>query len=103
MKILKEVGLEGMEHRRPDKLSGGQQQRIAIARALVKGPSIVLADEPTANLDSKTGEEILKLMKEMNKKYNTTFIFSTHDNMVMEYADRLVSLHDGQIIDDKRR
>ncbi len=103
MKILKEVGLEGMEHRRPDKLSGGQQQRIAIARALVKGPSIVLADEPTANLDSKTGEEILKLMKEMNKKYNTTFIFSTHDNMVMEYADRLVSLHDGQIIDDQRR
>ena len=103
MKILKEVGLEGMEHRRPDKLSGGQQQRIAIARALVKGPSIVLADEPTANLDSKTGEEILKLMKEMNRKYNTTFIFSTHDQMVMEYADRLLSLHDGQIIDDQRR
>ena len=103
MKILKEVGLEGMEHRRPYKLSGGQQQRIAIARALVKEPSIVLADEPTANLDSKTGEEILKLMKEMNKKYNTTFIFSTHDQMVMEYADRLLSLHDGQIIDDQRR
>jgi len=103
MKILKEVGLEGMEHRRPDKLSGGQQQRIAIARALVKDPSIVLADEPTANLDSKTGEGILKLMKEMNKKYNTTFIFSTHDQMVMEYADRLISLHDGQIIDDQRR
>ncbi|MGD8114593.1 MAG: ABC transporter ATP-binding protein [Sphaerochaetaceae bacterium] len=103
MKILKEVGLEGMEHRRPDKLSGGQQQRIAIARALVKEPSIVLADEPTANLDSKTGEEILKLMKEMNRKYNTTFIFSTHDQLVMEYADRLLSLHDGQIIDDQRR
>jgi putative ABC transport system ATP-binding protein len=103
MRILKEVGLEGMEHRRPDKLSGGQQQRIAIARALIKNPSIVLADEPTANLDSKTGEGILKLMKEMNKKYNTTFIFSTHDPMVMEYADRLVSLHDGLIIDDERR
>jgi putative ABC transport system ATP-binding protein len=103
MKILDEVGLKGMEHRRPDKLSGGQQQRIAIARALVKEPKIVLADEPTANLDSKTGEEILKLMKKMNEKYNTTFIFSTHDNMVMEYADRLVSLHDGQIIDDQRR
>ncbi len=103
MKILKEVGLEGMENRRPDKLSGGQQQRIAIARALVKGPSIVLADEPTANLDSKTGEEILKLMKEMNKKYNTTFIFSTHDPMVMEYANRLVSLHDGLIVSDERR
>lgn len=103
MKILKEVGLEGMEHRRPDKLSGGQQQRIAIARALIKEPSIVLADEPTANLDSKTGEGILKLMKEMNKKYNTTFIFSTHDNMVMDYASRLVSLHDGLIVSDERR
>ncbi|NCB02693.1 MAG: ABC transporter ATP-binding protein [Spirochaetia bacterium] len=103
MKILKEVGLEGMENRRPDKLSGGQQQRIAIARALVKGPSIVLADEPTANLDSKTGEGILKLMKEMNKKYNTTFLFSTHDPMVMDYANRLVSLHDGLIISDERR
>lgn len=103
MRILKEVGLEGMEHRRPDRLSGGQQQRIAIARALVKNPKIVLADEPTANLDSKTGEEILKLMKEMNQKYHTTFIFSTHDNMVMEYAKRLVLLHDGQIVSDERR
>ena len=103
MRILKEVGLEGMEHRRPDRLSGGQQQRIAIARALVKNPKIVLADEPTANLDSKTGEEILKLMKEMNAKYQTTFIFSTHDTMVMEYARRLVSLHDGQIESDERR
>ncbi len=103
MRILKEVGLEGMEHRRPDRLSGGQQQRIAIARALVKNPKIVLADEPTANLDSKTGEEILKLMKEMNRKYHTTFIFSTHDSMVMEYAKRLVLLHDGQIVGDERR
>ncbi len=102
-KILKEVGLQGMEHRRPDKLSGGQQQRIAIARALVKNPKIVLADEPTANLDSKTGEEILELMKEMNKKYNTTFIFSTHDKMVMDYASRLVLLHDGAIASDTRR
>lgn len=103
MRILKEVGLEGMEHRRPDRLSGGQQQRIAIARALVKNPKIVLADEPTANLDSKTGEEILKLMKEMNRKYHTTFIFSTHDSMVMDYAARLVLLHDGQIVSDERR
>lgn len=103
MRILKEVGLEGMEHRRPGRLSGGQQQRIAIARALVKNPKIVLADEPTANLDSKTGEEILKLMKEMNAKYHTTFIFSTHDAMVMEYAKRLVLLHDGQIVSDERR
>jgi putative ABC transport system ATP-binding protein len=103
MRILKEVGLEGMEHRRPDRLSGGQQQRIAIARALVKNPKIVLADEPTANLDSKTGEEILKLMKQMNEKYHTTFIFSTHDAMVMDYAKRLVLLHDGQITNDERR
>ncbi|WP_320129965.1 ABC transporter ATP-binding protein [uncultured Sphaerochaeta sp.] len=101
--ILKEVGLEGMENRRPNRLSGGQQQRIAIARALVKHPQIILADEPTANLDSKTGEDILKLMKDMNKKYKTTFIFSTHDQMVMDYADRLVWLHDGNILRDERR
>ena len=103
MRMLKEVGLEGMEHRRPGRLSGGQQQRIAIARALVKNPKIVLADEPTANLDSKTGEEILQLMQKMNEKYGTTFIFSTHDVMVMDYAKRLVELHDGQIISDERR
>ena len=103
MALLKEVGLEGMEDRRPSRLSGGQQQRVAIARALIKDPEIVLADEPTANLDSHTGEEILKLMKEMNKRHNTTFIFSTHDKMVMDYADRLVLLHDGQIQSDERR
>ncbi|MDT4760996.1 ABC transporter ATP-binding protein [Sphaerochaeta sp. PS] len=103
MALLKEVGLEGMEDRRPGKLSGGQQQRVAIARALIKNPQIVLADEPTANLDSKTGEEILKLMKRMNEKYKTTFIFSTHDQMVMDYANRLVQLHDGTIISDERR
>jgi putative ABC transport system ATP-binding protein len=103
MKILKEVGLEGMEDRKPSKLSGGQQQRVAIARSLVKNPEIVLADEPTANLDSGTGEEILKLMKEMNKKYGTTFIFSTHDPMVMDYAGRVVMLHDGQIKSDERK
>ncbi len=103
MAILKEVGLEGMENRRPSKLSGGQQQRVAIARALVKNPEIILADEPTANLDSETGEDILKLMKEMNKKHRTTFIFSTHDKMVMDYADRLIVLHDGQIQSDERR
>jgi ABC-type antimicrobial peptide transport system, ATPase component len=101
--ILKDVGLEGMENRRPARLSGGQQQRIAIARALVKRPQIILADEPTANLDSKTGEEILKLMKRMNEKYGTTFIFSTHDKMIMEYARRLVQLHDGSIVSDERR
>jgi putative ABC transport system ATP-binding protein len=103
MAILREVGLQGMEDRRPSRLSGGQQQRIAIARALVKNPRIVLADEPTANLDSKTGQEILQLMKAMNEKYHTTFIFSTHDQMVMDFADRLILLHDGNIISDERR
>ena len=98
--ILKEVGLEGMENRRPSKLSGGQQQRVAIARALVKKPAIILADEPTANLDSHTGEEIMKLMKNMNRKHNITFIFSTHDKMVMDYAERLIMLHDGIIQSD---
>ncbi|MDC7220609.1 MAG: ABC transporter ATP-binding protein [Spirochaetales bacterium] len=103
MAILKEVGLEGMENRRPNKLSGGQQQRVAIARALVKNPKIILADEPTANLDSHTGEDILKLMREMNEKHGTTFIFSTHDKMVMDYAKRLVLLHDGLIQSDETR
>ncbi|MDC7124832.1 MAG: ABC transporter ATP-binding protein [Spirochaetales bacterium] len=103
MNVLKEVGLEGMEDRKPAKLSGGQQQRVAIARALVKDPEIVLADEPTANLDSTTGEDILKLMKSMNEKLGTTFIFSTHDPMVMDYAGRIVLLHDGLIKSDKNR
>ncbi|MCK9287145.1 MAG: ABC transporter ATP-binding protein [Sphaerochaetaceae bacterium] len=103
LRILEEVGLKGMEQRRPDKLSGGQQQRIAIARALIKHPKIVLADEPTANLDSKTGKEILALMKQMNQRYGTTFVFSTHDQMVMDYAGRLVQLHDGQIVSDDSR
>lgn len=101
--LLAEVGLAGMEDRRPNKLSGGQQQRVAIARALIKNPSIVLADEPTANLDSKNGEEVLRLMKAMNEKYKTTFIFSTHDQMVMDHAHRLVMLHDGRIQSDVRR
>jgi putative ABC transport system ATP-binding protein len=101
--ILTEVGLGDMMDRRPSQLSGGQQQRVAIARALVKNPLLVLADEPTANLDSKTGEDILKLMKDLNKKHNTTFIFSTHDPMVMDYGDRLVLLHDGEIQSDKKK
>lgn len=103
MALLKEVGLEGMENRRPNRLSGGQQQRVAIARALIKSPKIILADEPTANLDSHTGEEILKLMETMNQKHETTFVFSTHDKMVMDYAHRLVALHDGLIQSDRKR
>lgn len=97
--ILKEVGLEGMENRRPAELSGGQQQRVAVARAIVSNPSLVLADEPTANLDSHTAENLLDLMRRMNEQYNTTFILSTHDPMVMKRARRLVKLHDGMIKD----
>ncbi|MFW6338273.1 MAG: ABC transporter ATP-binding protein [Alkalispirochaetaceae bacterium] len=103
VELLREVGLEGMEHRRPSKLSGGQQQRVAIARALIKGPRIVLADEPTANLDSDTGRAILELMRQLNERHGTTFIFSTHDHMVMEFARRLVHLRDGEISEDERR
>jgi putative ABC transport system ATP-binding protein len=102
-RALKEVGLGGLEKRKPGELSGGQQQRVAIARALIKEPQIVLADEPTANLDSDTGREILDLMAELNRKHATTFIFSTHDPMVMDFARRLVLLHDGSITKDERR
>jgi putative ABC transport system ATP-binding protein len=101
--ILEEVGLTDMMHRRPNQLSGGQQQRVAIARALVKQPLLILADEPTANLDSKTGEGILKLMEELNEKHRSTFVFSTHDKMVMDFAHRLILLHDGEIVGDERR
>ena len=99
--ILDEVGLEDKYDRRPAELSGGQQQRVAVARAIVSNPSIVLADEPTANLDSVTGNGLLKIMQEMNEKTEVTFIFSTHDNMVMDYARRIIYLRDGQIADDK--
>ena len=94
---LAQVGLGGMEDRRPGELSGGQQQRVAVARAIAGKPALVLADEPTANLDRKTGEGILKLMKQINRKAGTTFIFSTHDRRVMNMADRLVRVEDGQI------
>ncbi len=96
---LKVVGLERYAHHRPNELSGGQRQRVAIARALVTHPKIVLADEPTANLDHKTGEDILRLMKQLNNQEGTTFIFSTHDARVMEMADRVIELADGQITD----
>ena len=101
--ILDDVGLEGLYDRRPAELSGGQHQRIAVARAIVSNPSIVLADEPTANLDSTTGKGLLEMMKEMNEKKNVTFIFSTHDRMVMDYARRLVKLRDGEIADDQTK
>jgi putative ABC transport system ATP-binding protein len=99
--VLREVGLEGMEKRRPKEMSGGQQQRVAIARALVKRPALILADEPTANLDSTIGREILDLMLRLNKREGTTFIFSTHDQMVMDYARRIVHIRDGQIESDE--
>ncbi len=97
--ILKEVGLEGLEDRRPMELSGGQQQRVAVARAIVANPAIVLADEPTANLDSKTGGALLDLMRRLNEEKGVTFIFSTHDPMVMERAKRVVRLKDGRIVE----
>ena len=99
-RVLQEVGLDGMEKRRPKEMSGGQQQRVAIARALIKKPALILADEPTANLDSSIGREILELMLSLNKSEGTTFIFSTHDPMVMDYARRLVRIRDGQIESD---
>ena len=91
------VGLSKYAHHRPNQLSGGQRQRVAIARALAIRPAIVLADEPTANLDHKTGEEILNLMKQINRSFKTTFIFSTHDKRVIAKADRLVRIDDGEI------
>jgi putative ABC transport system ATP-binding protein len=101
--ILDEVGLAGKYNRRPAELSGGQQQRVAVARAIVSNPSIVLADEPTANLDSKTGQGLLDIMKKMNFEKQVTFIFSTHDQMVMDYARRLVYIRDGRLVNDTQK
>lgn len=97
------VGLSDKAHRRPAELSGGQEQRVAIARALVKDPTIVLADEPTANLDSRTAHEIIMLMREINQKLGTTFLFSTHDPRMMEHARRVITLMDGRIAADEGR
>lgn len=101
--ILKEVGLEGLANRRPSQLSGGQQQRVAVARAMVSKPSLILADEPTANLDSHTGAALLDMMKSLNEKENMTFIFSTHDPKIMERAKRIITLEDGKVVSDERR
>jgi putative ABC transport system ATP-binding protein len=98
VKFLDIVGLSKFAHHRPNQLSGGQRQRVAIARALVTHPKIILADEPTANLDHRTGEGILELMKEINRRDKTTFIFSTHDARVMAMADRVIRIEDGQLI-----
>jgi len=99
--ILKVVGLETMGNRFPAQLSGGQQQRVAVARAIVSNPDIILADEPTANLDSATGSDLLDMMKDLNEKEGKTFLFSTHDKMIMERAKRLIILQDGEVVSDE--
>jgi putative ABC transport system ATP-binding protein len=98
--ILAEVGLAGLEDRRPAQMSGGQQQRVAVARAIVSRPAMVLADEPTANLDSHTSDQLMELFVALNEQHNTTFIIATHDQRVMGYARRLVRMLDGRIVDD---
>ncbi|MEC7984374.1 MAG: ABC transporter ATP-binding protein [Myxococcota bacterium] len=103
MSTLKAVGLEGMEHRKPSELSGGQQQRVAVARAIAGRPALVLADEPTANLDSKTSNALIALMKDLNDQHNITFLFATHDPKVMNAAKRVVTMEDGSIISDESR
>jgi putative ABC transport system ATP-binding protein len=99
--ILKDIGMEGFEKRLPPKISGGQQQRVAIARAMVSKPELILADEPTANLDSETGAALLDMMRQLNRKTGMTFLFSTHDKMVMDRADRVITLKDGRVEDDR--
>ena len=101
--ILEEVGLGGLGDKRPLELSGGQQQRVAVARAMVARPRMILADEPTANLDSATAAKLLELMADLNREHRVTFLFSTHDPMVMEASRRLVRLRDGQIAADEPR
>jgi putative ABC transport system ATP-binding protein len=98
--ILREVGLEGLEKRRPAQLSGGQQQRVAVARAIVSQPKLVLADEPTANLDSESAKHLMELFRELNEKHEVTFMISTHDERVMRYARRLIAMQDGRVIND---
>jgi putative ABC transport system ATP-binding protein len=99
---MTELGLAEHLNRRPDKLSGGQQQRVAVARALINDPSLVVADEPTANLDSKTAVMIIDLMRELNRKSGSTFIFSTHDQRLLDRVQRQIFLQDGAIVEDRR-
>ena len=101
--MLHLVGLDGMGDRRPSQLSGGQQQRVAVARAMASHPDIILADEPTANIDSKTGISLLEVMRDLNQNHGMTFVFSTHDEKIMERATRLVHLHDGKIELDEHK
>ena len=101
--MLAMVELEGLGDRRPSQLSGGQQQRVAVARAMASNPDIILADEPTANLDSKTGISLLEVMRDLNQQRNMTFVFSTHDEKIMERATRLIYLRDGKVERDERK
>lgn len=101
--LLQELGLEGLEHRRPSELSGGQQQRVAVARAIIGRPSIILADEPTANLDSETAISLLNMMHRLNREQGVTFLFSSHDQRVIDIARRVVRLRDGRIFEDVRK
>ena len=101
--MLAMVELEGLGDRRPSHLSGGQQQRVAVARAMASNPDIILADEPTANLDSKTGISLLEVMRDLNQQRNMTFVFSTHDEKIMERATRLIYLRDGKVEQDERK
>ncbi|PIQ28461.1 macrolide ABC transporter ATP-binding protein [bacterium (Candidatus Blackallbacteria) CG17_big_fil_post_rev_8_21_14_2_50_48_46] len=103
LQILAEVGLKEMVHRRPLDLSGGQQQRVAVARAIVSEPVLIIADEPTANLDSATAKDLIALMKNLNQEKQITFVFSTHDQMVMDSAMRLIRLKDGLIVQDEKK
>lgn len=100
LRLVDAVGLSKQLKQRPGELSGGQRQRVAIARALVTNPKLVLADEPTANLDSVTGDQIIDLMQELNQTQKVTFLFSTHDQQVMQHADRIIKLMDGKVLDD---
>jgi len=101
--LLEEVGLTGLGDRRPAQMSGGQQQRVAVARAIASRPALVLADEPTANLDSQTAEQLMELFVELNRHHGTTFVIATHDQRVMRYARRVIHMLDGRIVDDERR
>ena len=103
MELLEAVGLADWAKHRPDQMSGGQQQRVAVARALSVDPLLILADEPTANLDTKNGEQIMDIMKKLNEETNTTFIFATHDPRVIKYAKRVVTLEDGKIVKDEEQ
>ncbi len=99
-RLLKEVGLEGFEHQRPQQLSGGQQQRVALARALATNPRLVVADEPTANLDTKTAMQIIDLMRNLNRDHGVSFVFATHDERLLQRVSRIIRLLDGLIVED---